>query len=181
MVRRLVSYGGVFVLGVVLATLATSVLAAPAAAPAAQQPCLMGPGVRAAPQPGRAIVMPPTLRDSTSSAYSQGVRTGNMLFIAGMTASSAEGGLVGVGDFEAQTRMAFSKIQAVLEAAGGSLDDLTTMTAYLVDLRDAPTFTRLRGEILQRDFPASAIIGTSRLSSQHALLEIQAIAVLSCG
>jgi 2-iminobutanoate/2-iminopropanoate deaminase len=52
------------------------------------------------------------------------------------------------------------------------------MTVFITDVRYGDEFVRLRGEILQRDFPASALIGVSHLASPEALLEIQAVAAL---
>ena len=69
-------------------------------------------------------------------------------------------------------------MQTILEAAGGSLDNLVTMTVFITDMRFGDEFVRLRGEILQRDFPASALIGVSQLANPDALIEIQAIAAL---
>jgi 2-iminobutanoate/2-iminopropanoate deaminase len=110
-------------------------------------------------------------------AYSHGVRAGNLLFLAGQTGQDAQP-QAGQGRFEAQTRRAFARMQTILEAAGGSLDNLVTMTVFITDMRYGDEFVRLRGEILQRDFPASALIGVSHLASPDALLEIQAIAAL---
>jgi enamine deaminase RidA (YjgF/YER057c/UK114 family) len=83
-----------------------------------------------------------------------------------------------MGRFEAQTRRAFARMQMILEAAGGSLDNLVTMTVFITDIRFGDEFVRLRGEILKRDFPASALIGVSHLANTEALLEIQAVAAL---
>jgi enamine deaminase RidA (YjgF/YER057c/UK114 family) len=69
-------------------------------------------------------------------------------------------------------------MQTILEAAGGSLDNLVTMTVFITDIRYGDEFVRLRGEILQRDYPASALIGVSQLANPEALVEIQALAVL---
>ncbi len=125
----------------------------------------------------KTIIKPAQLWDPTPRAYSHGVRVGNLLFLAGQTGVDANRRLA-AGDFEAQTRQAFANLQAVLEAAGGSLDNLVTMTVFITDMRYGDEFTRLRGEILKRDFPASALIGVSQLAPHHALLEIQGIAVL---
>jgi 2-iminobutanoate/2-iminopropanoate deaminase len=110
-------------------------------------------------------------------AYSHGVRSGNLLFLAGQTGHDAAV-KHGVSRLEAQTRRTFERMQTILEAAGGSLDNLVTMTVFITDMRYGDEFVRLRGEILQRDFPASALIGVSHLASPDALLEIQAIAAL---
>src|SRR5712691_3535811 len=109
-------------------------------------------------------------------AYSQGVRVGNLLFLAGQLGTDAEP-RPAEGRFEAQTRRAFARMQTILEAAGGSLDNLVAMTVFITDIRYGGEFVRLRGEILKHDFPASALIGVSHLASPDALLEIQAVAV----
>jgi enamine deaminase RidA (YjgF/YER057c/UK114 family) len=124
------------------------------------------------------IVRLATLPDpSATRAYSLGVRAANLLFLAGQMGHDAEP-RPGVGRFEVQTRRAFARMQTILEAAGGSLDDLVTMTVFITDMRYGDEFVRLRGEILQRDFPASALIGVSQLANPDALVEIQAIAAL---
>lgn len=124
------------------------------------------------------IIKPSGLSDpSGTRSYSHGVRAGSMLFLAGQTGQDAQP-QPGVGRFELQTRRTFAKMQTILEAAGGSMDDLVTMTVYLTDIRYGDEFVRLRGEILQRDFPASALIGISHLANPEALLEIQAVAAL---
>jgi enamine deaminase RidA (YjgF/YER057c/UK114 family) len=124
------------------------------------------------------IVQPPTLPDpSTSRAYSHGVRAGNLFFLAGQTGHDVQA-QPGLGRFEAQTRRAFERMRLILEAAGGSLDDLVTMTVFVTDIRYGDEFVRLRADILKRDFPASALIGISQLANPDALIEIQAVAVL---
>jgi 2-iminobutanoate/2-iminopropanoate deaminase len=124
------------------------------------------------------IVRPGGLPDpGATRAYSHGVRAGNLLFLAGQTGTDAEVP-AGTGRFEAQTRRVFARMQTILEAAGGSLDSLVTMTVFITDIRYGDEFVRLRGEILRRDFPASALIGVSHLANPDALLEIQAIAAL---
>jgi 2-iminobutanoate/2-iminopropanoate deaminase len=124
------------------------------------------------------IIKPAGLPDpSGARSYSHGVRAGNLLFLAGQTGSDAEP-QPGVGRFELQTRRTFARMQAILEAAGGSLDNLVTMTVFLTDMRYGDEFVRLRGEILRHDFPASALIGISQLASPEALVEVQAVAAL---
>jgi enamine deaminase RidA (YjgF/YER057c/UK114 family) len=174
--RHLLGYANMLVLGFLLAMLTSSVWARTAAEPQAQQPCPSGAGVQMAQSGQKTLIMPPTLYDSTVNAYSHGVRSGNQLFIAGQTGTLS--GATQVVSFEEQTRRAFGSIKDTLEAAGGSLDDLVTMTVFITDSRYFQEFLRLRREILGRDFPASALIGVSHLANPEALLEIQAVAVL---
>jgi len=122
------------------------------------------------------IIQPESLPNpGATRAYSHGVRAGNLLFLAGQTGHDAKPE-PGISRFEVQTRRAFARMQTILEAAGGSLDNLVTMTVFITDIRYGGEFVRLRGEILKHDFPASALIGVSHLASPDALLEIQAIA-----
>jgi len=124
------------------------------------------------------IVQPQSLPDpGATRAYSHGVRAGNLLFLAGQTGTDTQP-QPGQSRFEHQTRRAFARLQVILEAAGGTLADIVTMTVFITDIRFGDEFVRLRGEILRRDFPASALIGVSHLASPEALLEIQAIAAL---
>ena len=124
------------------------------------------------------IIRPAGLPDpGPTRAYSHGVRAAGLLFLAGQTGTDAQPA-AGQGRFEAQTRRCFGRMQTILEAAGGSLDNLVTMTVFITDIRYGDEFVRLRGEILQRDFPASALIGVSHLANSEALIEIQAVAAL---
>lgn len=126
----------------------------------------------------KTIINPSTLPDAAKHSYSQGVRVGTLLFLGGQGGQNREGQVPEPADFQAQVRRTFANMQAVLEDAGGTLANLVTMTTFLVDMRHAPEFVRLRGEILGRDFPADALIGVSQLFDPALMLEIQAIAVL---
>ncbi|HLG69684.1 MAG TPA: RidA family protein [Chloroflexota bacterium] len=124
------------------------------------------------------IIQPESLNNpGPRRSYSHGVRSGNLLFLAGQTGNDAQP-QPGASRFEAQVRRAFERMEAILQSAGGSLDNLVTMTVFITDIRFGDEFVRLRGEILQRDFPASALIGVSHLANTEALVEIQAIAAL---
>ena len=93
------------------------------------------------------IVRPQGLPDpGPTRSYSHAVRSGNLLFLAGQTGIDAHP-RDGIGRFEAQTRRAFERMEAILKAAGGSLENLVTMTVFITDIRFGDEFVRLRGEI----------------------------------
>ena len=170
-------YVAVFVAGILLAALGGTVLSSALAEPTGQQPCPAAsvgrPGVN-----GKTIINPPSLPDQSARGYSHGVREGNTIFIAGQTGTVS--GPPEPVDLELQTRRVFDKIKTIVEAGGGSLDDLVSMTVFVTDMRYADQFTRLRAEILGRDFPGSAVIGVHSLVNPNAVLEVQSIAVLHC-
>jgi enamine deaminase RidA (YjgF/YER057c/UK114 family) len=167
----------VFVAGFLLAALGSSILSSAFAEPTAQQSCpaaqIGRPGVS-----GKTIINPPSLPDQSARGYSHGVREGNLIFMAGQTGTVS--GPPEPVNLELQTRRVFEKIQTIVEAGGGSLDELVAMTVFLTDMRYADEFTRLRAEILGRDFPGSAVIGVHSLVNPNAVLEVQSVAVLHC-
>ena len=82
------------------------------------------------------------------------------------------------GDFEGQTRATFERIRQNLARAGGTLDDIVTMTVFVTDMRHGTLFTQLRKEYFTRGYPGSALIGISDLARPEMMVEIQAIAVV---
>jgi 2-iminobutanoate/2-iminopropanoate deaminase len=115
------------------------------------------------------------------SGYSPAVITqgGKTIWLAGMTGAVDASGKSLAGDFDAQVRATFAAIERTLKEAGGTLSDLVTMTVFLTDPRNHRRMTEIRRELLGKDFPASASISISHLASPNALLEIQAVAVVS--
>ena len=115
------------------------------------------------------------------SGYSPAVITegGKTIWLAGMTGAVDSSGKSLAGDFDAQVRTTFAIIEQTLKEAGGKLSDLVTMTVFLTDPRNHRRMTEIRREILGKDFPASASISISHLANPNALLEIQAVAVVS--
>lgn len=115
---------------------------------------------------------------SKPTGYSPAVRVGNMLFISGQIAEDKDGNIVGKGDFEKQTRQVFENIRAILEAEGGSFDNLVKIKVHLTDMKNLAKFREIRGEYLKGDLPASTLIGVTGLIMKELMIEIDAIAVL---
>lgn len=63
--------------------------------------------------------------------YSAALRSGDLLFVSGQVGSREDGSPH--PDFEAQVRLAFQNLQAVLAAAGATLDDLIDVTTFHTD------------------------------------------------
>ena len=127
----------------------------------------------------RTVVQPKTLNDPRPR-YCQGIITegGKMLFIAGQTASDAQGNVVGKGDIKAQTRQVFDNIKAVLEAAGGSLDNVVMTTTYITDRKYREGYNEVRRGIYKKDPPTSTLVIVTGLANEDYLIEIAGIAVI---
>ena len=114
-------------------------------------------------------------------AYSPAVKItgGTTIYMAGQTGYPDERGEVHPGDFDSQVRIAFERMRKTLQAAGGALDNIVTMTVFVTDMANGTRFTQLRREFFQEDrYPASALIGIKELARPEMMIEIQAIAVV---
>ena len=111
--------------------------------------------------------------------YSPAVRAGNTVYISGQVSFDREDRIVGKGDIEAQTRQVFENMKAVLEAAGGSMDDVVRINVYLTDLANRPGFHRVREEYFDKDrLPASTLVIVKGLIDPDLLVEVEAVAVI---
>jgi 2-iminobutanoate/2-iminopropanoate deaminase len=76
-------------------------------------------------------------------------------------------------------RVSFERMRKTLEQAGGSLDDIVTMTVFITDMANGTRFTELRRQFFKEGrYPASALIGIKALARPEMIVEIQAIAVV---
>ena len=73
-------------------------------------------------------------------AYSQAIRTGNTVYLSGQIPLAPETMQLVGDDFEAQAHQVFKNLRAVCETAGGSLNDIVKLNAYLTDLSHFATF-----------------------------------------
>jgi 2-iminobutanoate/2-iminopropanoate deaminase len=108
-----------------------------------------------------------------SGAYSQGIRAGELVFVAGQAAADPKTGRL-VGDtIEEQTRQTLLNIDAILRAAGGSLEDVVKVTAHLQTLDLFERFDAAYGQAM----PAIKPVRTTVASGiGEPLVEIDVIA-----
>ncbi|MBI2210481.1 MAG: RidA family protein [Deltaproteobacteria bacterium] len=126
------------------------------------------------------VIQPKTLNDPRPR-YSQGIlvtKPGTLLFIAGQTASDKDGNVVGKGDIEAQTHQVFRNLSAVLQEAGGSLDDLVMTTTYITDRKYREGYNRVRTQYYKKSSPTSTLVIITGLAHPDYLIEINGVAVL---
>lgn len=109
--------------------------------------------------------------------YSQAVRIASgtqLVFLSGQIGlDPATGELVSEG-FEAQVRQAFANLQAVVQAAGGSLDNIVKLTLFLTDLGKFATANAIMAECIPEPFPARSTVGVASLP-KSAQFEVEAI------
>lgn len=115
----------------------------------------------------------------SDGTWSQCTRQGNLLFISGQVALDSTGEVVGKGNFETQAKKALDNLMAMLEAGGGKAEDLMMITVFLTDIRNRPTFAKVREAYFRANPPASTLVEITRLVMDDLLIEINGIAVVN--
>ena len=121
------------------------------------------------------IIRSPKVAES-ALPLSQATLAGNVLYIGGVVAHDVRGQLVGKGDIRAQTTQVLENIKALVEAAGGTLLDVTRTTIYLTDLANYAGMNEVYGRYFPVDPPSRATVRVD-LANPEFLVEIQATAV----
>src|SRR5262249_32203856 len=109
----------------------------------------------------------PDVAEVGPGLWSNAIRAGDMLFISGQVARPFEGGtqLVGNNEYE-QAKQIFSRIERIIKAAGGTMDNLVKMTIYVVDIKKNTEVWRARREFFTGDFPASTLVEVRSLTKE---------------
>ena len=109
--------------------------------------------------------------------YSQGVRSGDNLYLSGQVPLDPATGKRVDGDISAQARRVFDNLRAVLEAAGASFGDVVRVGIYLTDLGNFGAVNEVMKQYFAEPYPARSTIGVAALPL-GAAIEIDVIAVL---
>lgn len=108
------------------------------------------------------------------------VEGGRTIYLAGQLAVGADGGVVGVGDFDAQFDCVFGNMKDVLAGMGLDFRSVIKFTTYMVHSQNIPDFMRLRaarfpdwfgGEV----FPPNTLLIVDRLVKEEFLFEVEAV------
>ncbi len=109
--------------------------------------------------------------------YSQAIKVGNTVYLSGQIPLDPESMLLVEGDIAIQAARVFDNMQAVAEAAGGSLHQIVKLTVFLMHLPDLVIVNELMNRYFQQPFPARTSIQVSALP-KGAAIEVDAIMVL---
>ena len=112
------------------------------------------------------------------SGFTNVVKVGNTVYIAGQVSRDTSGNIVGVGDAEAQVRQVWKSLEAAVKAAGGDgLGNLVKTTTYITNIEYSAAVRKVRDELFQStNPPTSTLLVISELASPEYMVEIEAIA-----
>ena len=106
--------------------------------------------------------------------YSQATRHGNTLYLSGQIPLDPASMEIVDGDIEAQTHRVFMNLQAVCEAAGGTLNDILKLNVFLTDMAGFPAVNAIMAEYFTEPYPARAVVGVAVLP-REVQVEMDAI------
>ncbi|WP_299987779.1 RidA family protein [uncultured Pontibacter sp.] len=113
-----------------------------------------------------------------SIGYSRAVRVGNIVEVAGTTATEGDQ-VIGIGDAYEQTRYILQKIEKALQEAGATMQQVVRTRIYVTDISQWEAIGRAHGEFFRDIKPASTMVEVRALIKPEQLVEIEATAMLS--
>lgn len=113
------------------------------------------------------VVTPP---DGVS--FSNALLIGPRLIMSGMHAGEGQGSCLD------QTRECLRKIKALVEEAGGVIDDVVLIRAYVTKIEDKASVNQARSEYFAVPYPCSTLVEVSRLVFPGLLVELEAEAIV---
>lgn len=125
---------------------------------------------------GKRVIYSPKVVTPTNP-HSQAAVAGNHFYCA-TVALDVDGKVVGVGDIRAQTRQALTNLVHLLEAAGGTIDDVVRVMIYLTDMRYFTGMNEVYREFFHGDSLPSRATVTGSMGMPELLVEFDVIGYL---
>ncbi|MFC0514871.1 RidA family protein [Mucilaginibacter angelicae] len=102
-----------------------------------------------------------------------------MVIMSGQVGLDQDGKLAGNGDLTSQTEQVFTNIKSIVEAAGGTMNDLVELNYYLMDASQVQLVRSIRDKFVNaKQPPASTLVQVSKLFRDDILIEIKATAII---
>lgn len=102
-----------------------------------------------------------------------------MVVMSGQVGLDQAGKLAGNGDLASQTEQVFTNIKNIVEAAGGTMNDLVELNYYIIDASQVQVVRNIRDKYVNtKRPPASTLVQVSKLFRDDVLIEIKATAVI---
>lgn len=111
--------------------------------------------------------------------YSQAVKAGNVVYLSGQIPLIPET-MELVSSFEDQVHQVFKNLSAVCQASGGSLDHISKLNIFMLDLGNFATVNDIMAQYFEQPYPARAAIGVKELP-KGAQIEMDGILTLDEG
>jgi 2-iminobutanoate/2-iminopropanoate deaminase len=118
----------------------------------------------------------PQVPEPQPETWSNCLVAGGIAYVAGMTASGGD-----LTDEYTQAKAIFTKIRHLIEAAGGTMADVTTVTIFVTDIKNREKVWAARREFFTGNFPCSTLVQVAALATPQLKVEINATAHIGAG
>ena len=118
----------------------------------------------------------PNVSEPAPGTWSNCLVANGTAYIAGMTASGGD-----LSDEYTQAKAIFAKIKGLVEAAGGTMADIVTVTIFVTDITEREKVWQPRQEVFSGNFPASTLVQVAALATPALKVEINAVAHIGAG
>jgi 2-iminobutanoate/2-iminopropanoate deaminase len=99
----------------------------------------------------------------TGAPYSQAIIHNGIIYVSGMGAVDPQTNKIKLGTIEEEAELALENVRIILEEAGSSLNNVLTVTVYLLDLGEFDRFNEIYKKYFQEDRPARTCIQAGSL------------------
>jgi enamine deaminase RidA (YjgF/YER057c/UK114 family) len=130
--------------------------------------------------PAKRSVHSPAVPEPPPQTWSNCLVLGNQIYVAGMTAQFGNETAGGDSMYE-QSKAVFGKIKALIEEAGGRMDDVVKVNVFVTDIKRREEVWKARAEFFSGDFPVSTLVQVAALARPDLLVEIEAVAFIGAG
>jgi 2-iminobutanoate/2-iminopropanoate deaminase len=111
---------------------------------------------------------------SPAGPYSQGIVSGDLIFVAGQGPLDPSSGSIVGETIEEQTALTLDNVQAILEAVGSGMADVVKATVHLADLADFHAFNGVYEQYFPEPRPVRTTVGSNLIGIK---VEVDVIAV----
>ena len=113
----------------------------------------------------------PQVNEPQPGTWSNCLVVGGIAYVAGMTASGGD-----LSDEYTQSKSILGKIKHMIEAAGGRMADIVTVTIFVTDISQREKVWQARREFFTGNFPCSTLVQVAALANPSLKVEINAVA-----
>jgi 2-iminobutanoate/2-iminopropanoate deaminase len=118
----------------------------------------------------------PEVNEPQPGTWSNCLVVDRIAYVAGMTATGGD-----LSDEYTQSKAIFGKVRHLIEAAGGTMADIVSVTIFVTDISQREKVWQARREFFTGDFPCSTLVQVAALANPSLKVEINAIAHIGAG